>query len=498
MQDKIKKISLRLVIYLYFFITLYFIIANSMAGIKLDKYTAMVLFFIIAIVYLFRIHIRKITKSIYNNTKILKALLVLAILIGLALRLSFLFYEYNPAGDPQTFYNTAIAMNESSGKLISGSDIDINKGGLNAEEYYAIHPFLFVYTKLLSIAMEVFGGGYFAVLALNILFDALGGFLIYALLKRIAGDKRVAIAGAILWSLSPFNILFCGLSLPVVAVNSLIILCFLLSYLLIKNRKDVGKFLLLSLALGVAIAVTNTLRPIMAVYIIAITLAIAHQLLSRQIRLWVALSGILVILVPYFGVNKLHDYILTKYTGFETSIADSGGWNIFVGSNYDSTGRWNRADNDLKGEIFKKVRSVEAAQLEYRNRGIDRWKERGVRQNIVFLFDKSIVLAGEQPSSVYNVDSIINFWPSKYTGGILTLFFALIIIMNLLFTRNLLYINRKEISIVHIMMLFVVGVLLAQLLVEVSPRYFLPILPAMIILGSLSLLKKSEIKKRLG
>lgn len=496
MQDKIKRSSLKLLVYAYFLITIYFIFANTIVGIKFDKYFALALFMIAVAGYLFRSRIKTIIKFIYNNTKILNIILLLAILIGLLLRLSFLFYEYKPVSDPQTFYSTAVAMAENGGQLVSDPAID--KGGLNTDEYYAIHPFLFVYTKLLSIAMEVFGGGYFAVLALNILFDTLGGFLIYSLLKRIAGDKRVAIVGAILWSLSPFNILFCGLSLPVVAVNSLIILCFLLSYLLIKNRKDVGKFLLLSLTLGAVISVTNTLRPIMAVYIIAIILVIVHQLLSRTMRLGVALAGVLVMLVPYFAVNKLHDYILTKSTGFETSIANSGGWNIFVGSNYDSLGRWSQADNDQKSEIFKEVKSVDKAQAEYKSRGIDRWKERTVKQNAVLLFNKSIIMAGEQSNSAYNVDSISNFWPSKYMGGILTLFMALLIFLNLLFTHKFLNTNSKKASIIHAMMLFVIGVFLAQLLVEVSARYFLPLLPTMIVLASLSLLKTAEIKKRLA
>lgn len=493
MQDKIERLSLRLPIYIYLLITIYFIFANLIVGVKFDKYFALALFILSIVSYLFRFHIKKVAKFIYKNTRVLKILLLLAVLIGLILRLSFLLYEYKPVSDPQTFYDTAIVMAENDGRLVSDSSID--KGGLNVEEYYAIHPFLFMYTKLLSIVMGVVGSGYAAVLTLNIVFDILGGFLIYLLLRRISKDERIAMIGGIIWSLSPFNIIFCGLSLPIIIVNSMIILCFLLSYFLIKNVKDVGKFLLLCFGLGIAISVTNTFRPIMAIYIIAIILAMIHKVLFKQVKLRVAIVGILVILLPYFAVTKLHDHILTKSTGFETSISNSGGWNIFVGSNYNSLGRWSQSDNDQKSEILKEVKSVDKAQLEYKNRGISRWEERSLEQNVTLLFNKSVIIAGEQSNSAYNIDSISGFWPSRYIGGVLTLFMALMIFLNLLFIRKFLGAGGKRASIIHVMVLFVIGVFLAQLLVEVSARYFLPILPTMIVLASLALLKATEMKK---
>ncbi|MDR0248472.1 MAG: hypothetical protein LBI44_02255 [Oscillospiraceae bacterium] len=170
---------------------------------------------------------------------------------GLSARLGFLLLDYAPVSDPAHNYNTALLLFRE-GTLLSDAQRAL---------YVAVFPHLLGYDGLLAVSFALFGENLAAVVIPNILFDIASVIALYCLARALSENKLAPPVAAALWWLSPLNIAFCALSLPVVAVNALILAALAALRRVFASAERVGPPLLYSLLAGLALSALHIMRP---------------------------------------------------------------------------------------------------------------------------------------------------------------------------------------------------------------------------------------------
>ncbi|MBU1119659.1 hypothetical protein KKA50_00430, partial [Patescibacteria group bacterium] len=275
MKNFIKHIS-SAIIFLSSIVSIWFLLSN----IRTIDYALFLLPILALIVFVLGINIflpklwkriAQLKEIIYNNEKGRTILLCLIIIIiGLILRFFIFFYfDYKPISDPAQFLKNATS-------IAAGN-------GIANKFYLGFFPYLVAYTDILGLMIKIFNNSWLATIVLNSIFDISASLIVFTFIKQITKPKSIApFVGLVLWMLSPFNILFSTLSLPVIAVNFFIIAGVYLIYLMSKCivEGDIKKSVLYSIALGLVLGIANCFRPIFPVFLIALLLYLVFILLS--------------------------------------------------------------------------------------------------------------------------------------------------------------------------------------------------------------------------
>jgi hypothetical protein len=412
------------------------------------------------------------------------------VLISVMARFSFVKFGYQPASDPAQFNYSATHLAEN--------------GDLGVRSYYnALFPYLFAYNVSLAGVMKIFGSGVVSVIVCNILFDAIATVLLYVLVKRITNSATSAKIAMALWIISPFNIIFSAISLPIVAVNTMIIASVLCVYLLISGfKKNTKTVLLLSVVTGVVFSVANSFRPIMAVFIIALVIYCVASFIQKPGKTLARkmTMSIAVLLITFVSLNAGFIKLVSHVTGYE-NIAMHPGWSIYLGGNVGSHGGWNAADTDYADHVRAEEVTIIAAHERLKKEGIERWKQMSPAQAAVHLVNKSVVLSGGGQYMIYNISSYPELWQNKRVIALLHLWCALYFYGLLLFSAKFLLSAREDkhgLNFIHFVILLFVGLFLASLCVEVAARYFSPFLIFLniftAIVGGNILCKRSAVK----
>ncbi len=439
-----KKLNIFFLIsYLLFIITL---ICMPLLNVSLLNYVSIILGGILSFLFI----------KFKNNFIITKKSLIIILIIGLVLRLSLLFFDFNfnVISDYTTFFENAINI--------------ANNEGVNTS-YYSLFPYLYPYTFLLGIFMKIFGTTYISAVLLNILLDIIGGIFLYKLLAKIT-NKENKFLGIALYTLNPLSILFLAFPSPVIIVNVGIIILFYLSTFLTK------KFSWISLLIGILISLFNSFRPILIILIIALVI---YTVLKRLNYINLILIIISYLLTNFFIIN-----ILTNVLGTETSF-DSG-WSIYVGSNMEHDGSWNQGDASILNEVISVNDNPDVVHQTMKELGIERYINNGAG-NVLHFIKKSHILLGD--NAIYVANEFTNYSSLKISYLLIfinVIFITFISFLNLINSFNLF--KSKNINYL-IYSLFAIGLILATLIVEVSPRYTTPIYPSLIILASLIYIK---------
>ncbi len=406
--------------------------------------------------------------------------------VGLIARFCFLFFTYSPVSDPANFFYGAQSLLES--------------GSLPDPGYFALFPYLLPYTSLLTGAMRLFGDGLLAITILNTLFDLLNAFLFGWLYLRLSGRRfgdRSKVRNRLtfhplasaLYFIFPVHVIFSALSLPVIVVNTFILLTVVMAYLLYRNRKS-RAFFGFALLSGLILALGNLFRPFMAVGIIALLLLLTTWFLARHIGWRRALFGAALIIVPFLLFSRLTTAVFTRTLG--EPAASSSGWSVFVGANAETRGEWNTTDYAELVALRGQGLSAPEIHNIFMQRGLERWRVRSLGSNLNLLAHKAVILGLEPTKNTYNLNSYPELTDTALLGGLLELssWFAIGGVIIWLFSRC-----RPRSSPVFFICLFaLLGLLAALLLVEVSPRYFLPLWPLLLLVSGLGYY--NSLKKR--
>ena len=275
-----------------------------------------------------------------QSPKFIRVVLIGAIILGVICRLAFISFagEFQPANagtDTGVHYYAAQ-------EILSTGHIQTEGTGV----YEAYHTQLTSYTLLTTLCMKIFGVNYFAILIPNIIFDLLGALAIYLLLRRWQNEKAANI-GVIFWLLNPLGIIFCAEILALTVVNALIAWVLYIIYLAYTSimRQNYQTMLGLLVASGILSAVGNSLRPVFSIIFIALTILIIIQIIQRPQHYHVAwlLGGLVAFTVVFIGSSALieRSYLIVNPHYHSEDVGHGAlGWNLFVGANYNTYGRW--------------------------------------------------------------------------------------------------------------------------------------------------------------
>ncbi|MFV0484916.1 MAG: hypothetical protein ACK5MU_01655 [Candidatus Saccharimonadales bacterium] len=488
--EKLFKSPLKILLFL---IVLWVIFANFYFGVNL-KHTAVALFVITTLIFAIAIAIKKLRlkpklKKITTKKWFYIAAIIAIFLTGTIARLSFLQYEYSPTWDPGTFYWNAEPLSQT-GELVQ--EVDENTT-ITREAYFAMYPYEMNYTGLLAIANIIFGGGLFSVIILNILLDILGAALTFLIMKNLLPKQKwPPLIAAAIYFLNPFNIVFSALSLPIIAVNTIIILVI---YVVIKflqktpSGYKTWQLLAVFAGLGIILAIGNGFCPMFAIILIAILLLVLYLFTSKIIKgknLTIKTAcACLLMLVAYFVTAQLNFSIVDHYAKIPAA-RNASGWALYLGSNIDYSGKWayDSPDQDVRTELWQKYPSdMQSVHNELSRLAIERYQANGVAGNVQLYVNKALIANGDQANSMYNASSLIGYEQTQEEivseiAKIFTLALSVALLINIY--KNW---GKGNTAVWIFLSLIIIGFFAGSLLVEVKNRYFTILLPAMILLS---------------
>ena len=428
------------------------------------------LFSVLSIIIVFIVYKLNKKSSIINKILENKMIIISFILVAILLRFSLLMFDYNEVySDEATFYYNAVSL---------ASNLEINS------KYIAVFPYLFGYINILSMFMKVFGTTIYHAITFNIIIDLIGAVFAYLFGKKIFNDKKKGILFLLIWLFNPFNIIWCMKILPINIVNTMIIIsayvfeCLLSSF----NNK---RYLIISIVLGIIIGISNSFRPIMIIFLIAIFLYYLYLIIFSKYNLKKLLLSFIMISLCYGVYNNLNYKLVEDATGYTPSKSGSG-WSVYVGSNINSNGEWFLEPK--LDEFFVKDEDFSPSEIHeyFMEEGIKNYKSYNLITVSKFMIKKLEVLTNDVYSYTYEnfTSSVIN-QSKKYNTVLksyLYCFWFLMFIINIFSIFNIT--DKDENSRLVFYRLFFIGLVVSHLLVEVSPRYFMPMLvPLMILMG---------------
>ncbi len=262
---------------------------------------------------------------------------------------------------------------------------------------------------------------------------------------------------------NPFSFIYITKCAPIIVVNMGIIISFYV-FSLLKS-----KFSLLSVLLGILLSLFNSFRPILIVFLIAISI---YTILNKQ-----NYFNLISIILVFFLSNILIMNLISNKVGYE--VSNNSGWSMYLGSNYLYDGAWNIEDGTKFSELINDVNYTPISMHDYfKEEAITRYKDNGLN-NIILFAKKTYNTVGRH--QYYSLEELTEFSNIGYksTFNILTLFYFISILsLNLISSYKL--IKKKELKYLPYL-IFGLGVLASNLFVEAHARYFTPIYPTLII-----------------
>lgn len=486
-MKKITKNIITLILILGIMVLLWFFM-NNIRSIK----SMLVVLFVVFVWTFVKLFFPNFPKTIsQKSTKLLGysyfpvIFIVSIFVIGVFLRfLIYFLYSYSPISDPGSFYNQA--------QLVASGV------GLVGDRYVAFFPYLGAYINALGVVIKMIPNPWLATIILNTVFDLLASLIAMQLIKIVSSktSKKYLVAFA-LWFLSPFNLIFSLLSLPIIIVNFFIVLSVFLVFMLFQKivSEETTSSLILSIIIGLVMGYGNCFRPIFPIALVAVFLYLTYLLLTSKLTNRIAISVIscfLIITSLFFAIQSLNVAFVSRQTGFNVS-PNSGGWSIYVGSNTIATGSWNPEDDKYLYSILENNSDFEQVHERLTSEGIERYKNLGLLGSVSLMFRKLSLFAGSQ-GSVYDAEASI----IGYQDSMIELIFSFYIIFYIYFifasSIRCLWLSSKSVingnkinSIVIFVTILMIGLFLSDAFVEAQLRYAQVMYPLFIILATLGL-----------
>ena len=401
-------------------------------------------------------------KSIQLNKKTI----ILLILFGVLIRVLLLFLNYkNVYSDEATFYYNAI-------KLANNATINTR--------YIAVFPYLYSYILLLGSIMHYIGTGFRTVVLTNILLDIIGSYFIYLIGNKLK-NKDFGIKMMLLWLYNPLQILWCTKALPVVIVNTLFIIC-IYTFIILLKSDTIKKKITLSIILGILLGISNSFRPIFIIFLIAMICYYIYNLLIKENKTDLKLINLIIIIIIFITCNNFYTSLVSSKTNYKIGNNTSG-WTLYLGSNLKSNGAWFEVSEfneflNLNEDEF----DVQKIHNYFKTQAINNYKTYNVVDLIKLFTKKYYILTSNIPS--YTYENTIN----PLTNNKLTIICKLyLIIFWITLILNCITIKIKNIKnpITIFLIIIEIGLILSHLLVEVSPRYFIPLTVPLLLISKL-------------
>ncbi len=412
--------------------------------------------------------LRKKRGRLFRRADLPAALCVMALCFAMNLAW-VLLVRIEPFSDYETYWQVACA-------LADGTEIP-------TAWYIAMYPHILGTASFLSVFVRLFGPSVLAVSVVNVALTSLSCLLIYLLTREFASEEAALLA-ALLWALDP-----CKLMLNSLVFSEPLYTCLILLFLWLAVRLDTRRqqdespaaALLWGGVLGLTLCAVNIVRPIAAILIIALVLWMLFLRgdASRSLPQWKRwVLALLSLLCVYTLGGKLWDRHVEKALGMEPAAVPV--YNIYVGFNEQTQGQWSAEDMDLLFSYLQQGMTTSEAQ----NRMIPHLKERlasGIDFGRLFR-SKLIAFLGNDELGGYTYRFTRSERFYKLGMGIGNVFYYGVFLAMLVFLFSL-FLSRR-LGAWQLLPLFVLGLTLAHMGVEVSNRYHYSIIPIFIIFAA--------------
>lgn len=396
-----------------------------------------------------------------------------ALLCGLCLAVKLavvLSVRIAPAGDYATFWAAASAFAHAF--------------SLGGDRYMALFPHIFGYSGFLSWFIRLFGPGELVAQAVNVGLSVFSGAMLFLLGRRLLSPEAGA-AACLLWIFCPSQALYNCLVLSEPLYTAML-LAFLALIAELEARAETFRRpeiagILAGLAGGLLLRWCNGVRPIAVILVIAMFLWVFLLKPRGGRRLWLPL--LLCLTAAYFLTGPLWNSWVDARIG--EAAATVPGYNIAVGFNAESGGQWNQTDSDL---LFSLSDRPGATAQWAQEQMLAVAKERIASGRIDFpaLFLKKLrAFLGSDDSCVFYCSSVL-----RHTKGLSLLCSGCwFMLAGAALWGGIKLFRRKDRSSALLLPLFVLGLTLAQMLVEVAGRYHYSILPMLMLTGMFALFR---------
>ena len=362
--------------------------------------------------------------------------------------------------------------------------------------YIAMYPHILGCSSFLSLFIRLFGESVLMVSVLNVLLTSLSGLLIFYICLEISSLRSACLA-CLLWAVCPCKLMLNSLVFSEPLYTCLVLL-FVYLVMLAEKKKDIfpAKPLLCAaygVALGLLLRSINIVRPIAAILIIALFLWLVF-LRGRDLRsgaqwkMWVIVCAAAVCVCSVTG--KLWDRHVEDKVGMEPAAVPI--YNIYVGFNEETQGQWSAEDMDL---LFRYMNEEGLSPTEAQEQMLPHLRER-LASGIDFgrLFSsKLIAFLGNDELGGYTYRFTRSEVFVKICMVICNVFYYGVFLAAALGILRMA--GSTALSSQLLIPLYILGLTLAHMLVEVANRYHYSIVPFMIILAALGFSRSGESKR---
>lgn len=386
-----------------------------------------------------------------------------------------LIIRIEPWSDYLTYWQCACA-------LASGGEID-------APWYIAMYPHILGCASFLSVFVKLFGEHVMAAALVNVALTCASGLLIFYICLEITSFDTACLA-FLFWAVYPSKLMLNSLvfSEP---LYTCIVLVFIYALLLIEKRspalsKKLPLCILIGALLGAWLRALNIVRPIAAIVIIALFIWLL-LLRGKELKNAAAWKMWLVIMLPLLAVYSVTGKLWDRHVEnvLELEPASVPIYNIYVGFNEDTHGQWSADDMDL---LFSYLSEPGTSASEAQQSMIPHLKERLSSGIDYFSLFKSKLFAfiGADELGGYSYRYTRSELFVKICMVIDNIAFYGILLLSLFGLFRMLK-ESGRFSAALLMPLYVLGLSLAHMLVEVSTRYHYSVIPFIIIFAATAL-----------
>lgn len=406
------------------------------------------------------------------------ALAVAAVCLVLNL-LWVLIIRIEPFSDYDKYWQTALA-------LANGSEIE-------DAWYIAMYPHILGTASFLSFFVKLFGESVLMASIINVLLTTLSGLLIFYICLEIA-DTDTAFIASLLWALCP-----CKLMLNSLVFSEPLYTCLILLFLLMLmqlhrdisgDKKQWWMCIVEGSLLGFLLQCINIVRPIALILVIAlfIWLLMLRGEELKMLSLWKSWAFVILpLLFIYSQTGNIWTSHVAHMVGMEPAAVPI--YNVYVGFNEATQGQWSPEDMDL---LFSYMSQPGVTPSMAQESLLPLLKERlssGI--DYVQLFSsKLIAFMGNDELGGYTYRFTRPEMFVKLGMVIGNVFYYGVLLLALVGLCRMF--RHKQRSSFLMLPLYVVGLTLAHMLVEVANRYHYSIIPMIIIFAALALSRREK------
>ena len=382
------------------------------------------------------------------------------------------FFQPVQAADYRTFFQVA--------KDLS---LGVHPG---MKDYVAMFPHILGYASFLSLFLKLFGPHLAVAVALNVVLTTVSGMILFFMVLRRT-DLYAATLTYVLWILCPSKLFYNTMSLSEPYYTCLMLLFFLAiqrtEAFLSKGEKSwYVKIVAVAFFCGAILTLIQAARPIAVIPMIALALwcvfLMDWEILRNHWKEWLLMA--LVLFLSYCGGKGLwRSYATDQLEQVPPSVP---GYNIYVGFNLETNGSYSDTDMDLLqsryfGEYERNAEAVQQSMLQDAKHRIS--EARPVMLRLILL--KLRTLLGHDEGGVFYAMESLSSGQYRICCILSNIWYYMVILLTV--SGSITIWKRRENGSILVCILFAIGLILAQLLVEVAARYHYALIPVLLIVA---------------